>query len=530
MIPDVATPDVVTPDGPPVRGFAVTVGDSGTAPAAGGCAPAFLTTGPVREIAGAGLRGWAVTGPDAAAPDAALARTGVLLCGELYHRDRLLDTIGGEPDGDSDADLVAHAWRTLGRGGLRLLNGRFAAVILAGGDRAALLVTDHAGGVPLFVAADRGRWHVATEAKCLRGDDGRPVPGTRPTPRRPGVRQVRGATAVELPGVAEPVRSWPTWTPPQHRSTVAADVAAVRLRGVLDDAVRTRIGPGCAVVLSGGVDSGAVTALAARHTTPRTITMGTEVADEFAAARAVAEHVGTDHHEVRLRSADVTAALPWAVAAAEIVDAEVVEYLLPLVALYRRLPPTRLLTGYGADIPLGGMHRQERSPTTLDETITAEIAEVDVLNEMSPVVGGFAGHWATHPYWDREVLDLLLGLPATRKLRDGTDKWVLRAAVAADLPAATAYRAKLGVHEGSGSQSAWTAALREHGVPADAVAAAKTAVVAACHDEVVARRVHPADVDLDALYSTALYSTALHSTALAGLGTVPGPLVEATAG
>lgn len=520
-----------TAGSPPVRGFAVCGGpdsrdlEGRDLAGVGGLVPAFLQAGtlhPLEDVTPAGgprVRGWLVGAtPDAAATAlAAVRRSGVLLCGELYHRERLLDTLeltdAELTDAElTDADIVAAAWQRFGSSGLRLLNGRFAAVLF-GTDDGPVLITDHAGSVPLYVSVDGAGWSVATEAKCLRARSASAVTdlaGTRAVARTVGVHQVRGASAVRLRGGrhTDVVR---TWVPPQHRSTMAPDESTSRLRAVLDAAVATRLRPQCTVVLSGGVDSGAVTALGSQHQRLHTLTMGTEVSDEFAAARVVAEHAGTDHRELHLPAADVLAALPRTVAAAEIVDAEVVEYLLPLVALMSAVPaPATFLTGYGADIPLGGMHRTLRDPIALDDTIAAEIAEVDVLNEMSPVVGGFAGHWTTHPYWDREVLDLLLQLPASHKLRDGTDKWVLRAAVAGDLPAATARRAKLGVHEGSGSQSAWTAALRERGVAEPDVPAVKNAVVAAIFDEVVTGRRDPEGVDLDEVHDSVLGATRTH--------------------
>jgi (carboxyethyl)arginine beta-lactam-synthase len=181
--------------------------------------------------------------------------------------------------------------------------------------------------------------------------------------------------------------------------------------------------------------------------------------------------------------------------AAESTDPNIIEYLLPLVALYRALdgPARRILTGYGADIPLAGMHREDRLPN-LDTAVAYDMATFDGLNEMSPVLSAVSGHWTTHPYWDREVLDLLVGLEAGLKRRYGRDKWVLRAALADALPEATVKRPKLGVHEGSGTTSSFSLLLTEHGVAEKDVETAKSQVVRELFDLTVVGGRRPAEV------------------------------------
>jgi (carboxyethyl)arginine beta-lactam-synthase len=274
-----------------------------------------------------------------------------------------------------------------------------------------------------------------------------------------------------------------------------------RVTAVLDDAVRERLDSGPATVpLSGGLDSSSVAALArGAGAVVETISLGTDAGDEFAAARTVAEHLGTTHREFRVRGVDLLRQLPWAVAAAEITDAEVLEYLLPLVVLYRTLPGTgrRVLTGYGADIPLGGMHRATIRLDGLDQVIATDMQGFDGLNEMSSVLGGLAGHWTTHPFWDRAVLDVLVALEPGLKRRHGQDKWVLREAMSGMLPEATVTRPKLGIHEGSGATSVWTALLRDSGVAERDVPAAKNAMATAIHRLVVAQAQPPDAVSFD---------------------------------
>jgi (carboxyethyl)arginine beta-lactam-synthase len=227
----------------------------------------------------------------------------------------------------------------------------------------------------------------------------------------------------------------------------------------------------------------------------QTISLGTDAGNEYDAARLVAEHVGTDHHEIFESSETVVTRLPWAIAAAEITDPDVIEYLLPLVALYQQLAePRRIITGYGADIPLGGMYRTVADLHQIDELIVADLAGVDGLNEMSPLLSGLAGHWSTHPFWDRNVLDILLSAEPGLKRRNDMDKWILRESVRDLLPQLTVNRPKLGVHEGSGTTSTWTLMLEKFGAPAERIGALKQQVSEAIYDLVVVQGVDPDQV------------------------------------
>ena len=157
------------------------------------------------------------------------------------------------------------------------------------------------------------------------------------------------------------------------------------------------------------------------------------------------------------------------------------------------------------------MHRENRLPA-LDTALAHDMATFDGLNEMTPVLSGIAGHWSTHPFWDREVLDLLVSLESGLKRRHGRDKWVLREAMTDLLPRETVTRPKLGVHEGSGTTSSFSRLLTDAGVPGDRVHRAKELVVQHLFDRVVVDGRHPDEVataDVVRLVADALEHDAL---------------------
>jgi (carboxyethyl)arginine beta-lactam-synthase len=470
--------------------------------------PPFAALGQRVPIVGgtAGLGGIAISpGTDAAAPLTSDGELTVLFAGELYNRDRLAAAVDGGAPG-TDAQLLLACCQRYGVSAFRLVSGRFAAVVV--GPRRVVVATDHAGSVPLYLRLSEAGMTVATEAKVLAaGATGRldSPPGTAPVPGIRGLHRIRAGTAVAVDRTSGrwhwPARAVRTWAPAYGRSIPDPDDAVAAVADRLTAAVHARAsGEPVTVVLSGGIDSSAVAALATAATGPvATVSLGTDAGDEFDAARAVARHLGTDHTELKLPAADLIAELPWAVAAAEIDDPEVLEYLLPLVALYRRLPatPRRILTGYGADIPLGGMHRTTEPLELLDGVIAADMDSFDGLNELSPLLSGVAGHWSTHPYWDRDVLDLLVSLEPGLKRRHGRDKWVLREAMRGRLPQQTLCRPKLGIHEGSGLTSAWNRMLRDAGVPAGAVPDAKRAMARSLYASAVLCAVRPDEIRID---------------------------------
>ncbi len=494
--------------GPLITGFSIRIASRAEAPNSESLPPLLSVGRPVPvQVSGDKLRwsGWALASSVSVPATSSADGVTVLLAGELYHRAALREAIGPAASGVStDAELLLACWLRYGGPGLRLLNGRFAAVVTEG--TAAVIATDHAGTVPLYLRRGVDGIEVATEAKALAGGAVGRIPAAHP-PRTgsvaglAGVRRVRAGVALTVMVGRPAAHAVATWRPPEHRVTWTEAKAVRRVSAVLNDAVRERLDSGPVTVpLSGGLDSSSVAVLArGAGAVVETISLGTDAGDEFAAARIVAEHLGVRHREFQVRGVDLLRQLPWAVAAAEITDAEVLEYLLPLVVLYRAVPGTgrRVLTGYGADIPLGGMHRATIRLACLDQVIATDMQGFDGLNEMSSVLGGLAGHWTTHPFWDRAVLDVLVALEPGLKRRHGQDKWVLREAMSDMLPEATVTRPKLGIHEGSGATSVWTALLRDSGVAERDVPAAKNAMATAIHRRVVAQAQPPDAVSFD---------------------------------
>ncbi len=252
----------------------------------------------------------------------------IVFNGEIYNHVELrreLEAAGHRFRTRSDTEAILHGWRQWGFGVLERLNGMFAFAIWDTGRGELLLARDPLGEKPLHYAMlPDGTLAFASEIGALLtlpGLDHRLDPlaaedflalGYIPDPQTifAAIRRLPAAHGLllrrgEKPGLA-PRRYW---RPPTaaRRDAIGMPDAAAELARRLDHSVRARLMSDVPLgaFLSGGVDSGAVTALAARarreaEGTPLdTFTIGFPgtAEDERAAAARVAALLGTHHRD-----------------------------------------------------------------------------------------------------------------------------------------------------------------------------------------------------------------------------------------
>jgi asparagine synthase (glutamine-hydrolysing) len=246
--------------------------------------------------------------------------------GEIYnHRElrRELEGRGHRFATDCDTEVIVHAYEQWGDAFLERLRGMFGIALWDKRRRRLLLARDRFGIKPLYYRHVGGELSFASELKAMHEQPGFsreidpdavaaylafnsiPAPLTifkeaRKLP--PGHLLTWEGGAVELRRFARP---GPVPVDETRRGP-EADLAA-ELREVLDDSIRAHLVADVpvGVLLSGGVDSGGIAALASRHVSEplRTFSIGFEEEgfDELSRARLVAERYGTDHHELVLR-------------------------------------------------------------------------------------------------------------------------------------------------------------------------------------------------------------------------------------
>jgi carboxymethylproline synthase len=226
----------------------------------------------------------------------------------------------------------------------------------------------------------------------------------------------------------------------------------------------TRDGPvQIATLLSGGIDSGAVTAFAALAGLEVTAySAGSPWGNEHAEAAELADFLGVKHVRVDFTAEELLAAAPESMRALGTAEQERVDIALTITALLRSgtIKETHVLTGYGNDLLNLGLPPSDASNT--DILIQEIIDGVDITRhsgEFTDSVAQLYGKRLSHPYWHPDVVRKALDVHPSLKVRDGREKAYFRAAMEPFVPASTAWRKKIGIHLGGGLQGGLDAAF-----------------------------------------------------------------------
>lgn len=251
-------------------------------------------------------------------------RTWITFNGEIYNYRELrgdLEARGHRFRTASDTEVILEAYNAWGPDCLSRLNGMFALALYDGDARRLFLARDRAGEKPLFYAHRGGRLTFASELKALMTDPAFPrrldpegldyylaygyVPGAMCI--LDGVRKLPHGHAMTYDLDTDALRVWRYWRLPEPppQTGGSADDLASDLDRLLEDAVRRQLiaDVPVGILLSGGIDSSLVTAMAARVSSMpvKTFTVtfpGHRGYDEGPYARLVATHFGTQHTEL----------------------------------------------------------------------------------------------------------------------------------------------------------------------------------------------------------------------------------------
>jgi asparagine synthase (glutamine-hydrolysing) len=245
--------------------------------------------------------------------------------GEIYNYRELKRELEGKGHrfaSDCDTEVLVHLWEEEGERFVERLRGMFAIALWDKRRRRLLLARDRFGIKPLYYRFKDGGLSFASELKAMleqpgfsREIDPEAVSAYLAFNSIPAPLTIFAEARKLPPGH---LLSWEGGEVALQRYARVGAVAdgerggseeelAAALRDVLDDSVRAHLiaDVPVGVLLSGGVDSGALAALAAGHSGEpvRTFSIGFEEAgfNELSRARLVAERYGTDHHELIVR-------------------------------------------------------------------------------------------------------------------------------------------------------------------------------------------------------------------------------------
>jgi asparagine synthase (glutamine-hydrolysing) len=328
----------------------------------------------------------------------ACGRYAVILNGEIYNFRELrteLERAGHGFRGHSDTEVLLAAVVEWGlRPAVERCNGMFAFALWDAQARALSLVRDRVGEKPLYYYRGARVLLFASELKALCAH-----PEFRPTLDRGAVAQYfrfgyvgaprtpLQATFKVLPGtilsfraaageVAAPVVE-PYWsatsvfTQALGRRARTATSGAQELEALLRDAVRMRMIADVPIgaFLSGGIDSSLIVALMQAQSTRRvrsfTVRFDETRYDESQFARAVAEHLGTDHTELRVTPRDALSLVPRLAAICDEPMADASQIPTALIAALTRRHVTVSLSGDAGDELFGGYDRYTQAARLL---------------------------------------------------------------------------------------------------------------------------------------------------------------------
>ena len=381
----------------------------------------------------------------------------------------------------SDNEVALHLLLAGGPPALAQLNGMFA-VVLATADGRFVAARDPVGIKPLYWAQDDSQTLFASEMAAF-APELQPLvepfpPGCAWTPEG-GLERFASAVperAAPLPGPTRPGAAAP---PELLEGTREVLVAAVERQLMGDVPV--------GVLLSGGLDSSLVAAIAARVLAERgerlqTFAVGTADAPDLAAARIVAEHLGTEHRETTYTAQDALDAVATVVRSIESFDPALVRSAVPNFFLARATAEhvKVVLTGEGADELFAGYAylRDLSDPEALDLELVRMVEGLHSLNlQRCDRVTMAHGLEARVPFLDREVIAWALRLPPAFKLAGPgqPEKRLLREAFAGWLPEALLWREKAEFGDGSGAADVLTAVI-ESGISPEELEAERLAV------------------------------------------------------
>lgn len=383
--------------------------------------------------------------------------------GEIYNHQNIRSRYVGNYEfrTGSDCEVILALYRDKGIHFLEELNGIFAFALYDEERDEFLIARDAIGVIPLYIGKDyNGLLYVASELKALEGfcDEYEPfLPGHYYWSREGEMRRWYN-------------RDWMKYEAVKNNES-----SMTRLHDALEAAVRRQLMSDVpyGVLLSGGLDSSVISAIAKKHAELRVETdnqseawwpqlhsfaVGLKGSPDLVKAREVAEHIGTVHHEIHYTIQEGLDAIRDVIYYIETYDVTTVRASTPMYLLARVIKSMGIkmvLSGEGADEVFGGylyFHKAPNAEAFHEETIRKldKLYLYDCLRaNKSLSAWGVEGRV---PFLDTEFLDVAMRLNPTDKMCPETtiEKRIVREAFGELLPESVAWRQKEQFSDGVG--------------------------------------------------------------------------------
>ena len=383
--------------------------------------------------------------------------------GEIYNHRELRKPLEEkyEFQTQSDCEIILALYREKGIDFLEDLNGIFAFVLYDEENDCYLAARDHIGIIPLYMGWDQfGNFYIASELKALE-DICKRIEEFLP-----------GHYLYSKEGI---LKKWYTRDWMDYKAVEKNNSDIDELRQALEDSVHRQLMSDVpyGVLLSGGLDSSVVSAIAKKYSRKRIETdniqeawwpqlhsfaVGLVGSPDLAAAKKVADHIGTVHHEVNFTVQEGLDALRDVIYHLETYDVTTVRASTPMYLMARYIKSMgvkMVLSGEGADEIFGGYlyFHKAPDPKSFHEETVRKINKLHLYDCLR--ANKSLASWGVEgrvPFLDKEFMDVAMRLnPADKMARNGKmEKWILRKAFEDYLPESIVWRQKEQFSDGVG--------------------------------------------------------------------------------
>jgi len=383
--------------------------------------------------------------------------------GEIYNHRAIREKTKNTYDYQtgSDCEVILALYQEKGPAFLDDLNGIFAFALYDEEQDAYLIGRDHIGIIPLYMGWDkRGNFYVASELKALEGYCSR-------------IQEFPPASY--LYSKDGEIKRWWTRDWMDYENVKDNTTSIEELKTAMEQAVHRQLMSDVpyGVLLSGGLDSSVTSALAKKFAAWRieeedtkdawwpqlhSFVIGLEGSPDLAAARKVADHIGTIHHEIHYTIQEGLDAIRDVIYHIETYDVTTIRASTPMYMIarvIRSMGIKMVLSGEGADEVFGGYLYFHKAPNP-EEFHKETLRKINKLNlydclraNKSLAAWGVEGRV---PFLDKEFLDVAMRLNPKDKMAGSgkMEKWIVRKAFEDLLPESVVWRQKEQFSDGVG--------------------------------------------------------------------------------
>jgi len=379
--------------------------------------------------------------------------------GEIYNHKELEKTLSNSHDfqTNSDCEVLLYLYDEFGTDFLNEIDGIFAFSLYDPNTKDYFVARDHIGIIPLYIGWDEnGVTYVASEMKSIESycEKLQEFP--------PGNYYKNG--------------EFTQWYQPNWVNEIPTDAVSLpKLKKALEDSVHKQLmcDVPYGVLISGGLDSSVIAAIAAKYSKKRvesgdaeeawwprlhSFAIGLDGSPDLKAAKIVADAIGTVHHECKYTIQEGLDALRDVIYHLETYDVTTIRAATPMYLMARKIKSMGIkmvLSGEGADEVFGGylyFHMAPNKEELHHETVRKlqKLSKYDCLRANKSMAAW--GIEARVPFLGKEFLEYAMNIdPADKMCSDGkAEKYVLRKAFEGIIPDEVLWRQKEQFSDGVG--------------------------------------------------------------------------------